>query len=245
MTPVKKKRPISHKVRVPGDAKPKKVKGKPYRTVEWLCIGADVSMSSISLGGIAKTKEGKMRVGAVTLRWEKGTDYFTRLKGAAKCHDIVHELCINMRVQAELDEIHIAVEEAVAIGYLKRAQSAWVKQQLQISGAFLGGLVRWGYFDIREIQAQQWQKHVADDLGITTHHTKWSPTKKEGKFRAREWIEQFHPKWDGHWPDLIKDEKLGLISRPEGRKAQAVQSDDRYEALAMAHWMREELKRGA
>lgn len=241
--PVKKKRPNSPKVRVPGEVKKKS--GRQYRRVEWVCIGADVSMSSISLGGIALTRDGKIRTGAVTRRWQKNTDYFTRLSDAAKAHDIVHDLFIEMRVQAELDEIHFAVEEAVAIGYLKRAQSAWVKQQLQISGAFLGGLVRYGYKDIREIQAQQWQALVAADLGITTHHTKWNPDKKTGKFRAKQWIVKFHAKWDGGWPDLINDAKLGLIARPEGRKAQAVQSDDRYEALAMAAWMREELRRHA
>lgn len=200
-------------------------------------------MSSISLGGIAKTHDGKIRTGAVTKRWQKNTDYFIRMSDAAKAHDIVHDLLAEMKVMADLDEIHFAIEEAVAIGYLQRAKnSSWAKQQIQISGAFLGGLLRWGYKDITEIQAQQWQALVAADLGITTHHTKWNPTKKEGKFRAKEWIERFHPKWDGHWEDLINDSKLGLIARPEGRKAQAVQSDDRYEALAAAWWMRQELK---
>lgn len=243
MKPVakKKKSPNFTKVAVSGDSSKK----KPYRTVKWIAVGADVSMSSISLGGIAKTSEGKIRTGAVTTRWPKNTDYFKRMVDAAKAHDIVHELFIEMRIQAEIEEIHFAVEEAVAIGYLQRASnSSWAKQQIQISGAFLGGLLRYGYKDIREIQAQQWQALVAADLGITTHHSKWNPTKKEGKFRAREWVEQFHPAWDGRWPDLIADAKLGLIPKPEGRKQQPKQSDDRYEALAMAWWMRQEMKHG-
>ena len=220
----------------------KKPTGKKWSSIEFAACGADVSLSSISLGVIAKTADGKVRTGATSVRWEKGHDYFDRLAVAARAHEIMYDLYADAKIQPDLAQVFIAVEEAVAIGYLQRAQSSWVKQQLQISGAFLGGLVRWGYRNVYEIQAHQWQKLVADDLGITTHHTKWNPDKKVGKYRAQQWVEQFHPQWDGHWPDIITDTKRGQIPRPEGRKAQGVQSDDRYEALAMAHWMRNEIK---
>lgn len=250
---VKKK---SRQIATPSRARKKKADRKSgFRTVEWAAVGVDVSMASISLAGIAKTSEGKIRTGAVSLRWSHGTDYFERLKSAAKCHDLVHDLFIEMKVMAELNEIYFAVEEAVAISYIKRGESGWVKQQLQLSGALLGGLVRYGYVNIVEIQANQWRKIVADDLGITIHTSKWNdesylslpesfpkPLKGQvGKYRAWQWIVEQHPQWDGHWPDIIKTSK-GQISRPEKSKAQGVQSDDRYECFAMAQWMRKELK---
>lgn len=259
--PVKKKSaPKLRKKPVPG----KKTTGKGWSRVEWVAIGADVSMSSISLAGIARTRDGKVRVGTHTVRWEKGTDFFERMGSAAKAHDVVHELFINMKVMPELNEIAIATEEAVPIGMLQRgtkgknagATGAWMKQQIQISGAFVGGLVRYGYKDIYEIQANQWRALVAADLGITTHYSKWKTedvlalpehyhVKKDsiGKYRAQQWVELFHPKWDGKWPDIITSAK-GKVSRPEKSKAMGEQCDDRYEALAMAEWLRRELKKG-
>lgn len=229
---------------------PKPVSGKQRWTkAKWVCIGGDISMSSISLGGIACTSDGKIRVAAHAVRWQKGTDYFDRMKDAARAHDIVDGLMEGLQVMVEPEDVYFALEEAVSFGHLQRGASNSMKQQVQISGAFIGGLLKWGYPNIYEIQANKWRKLVADDLatlpefeGMTIHHTKWNPDKKIGKFRAKQWIERFHPKWDGHWADLITDSKLGLIPRPEGRNAQAAQSDDRYEALAMAAVMRKELK---
>lgn len=243
--PVKKR-----KVAVSG----KKPSDKKWTKVEWVCIGADVSMSSISLAGLARTRDGKLRHGAISKRWLKNTDYFIRLKEAAAAQEFTFDLFAEMKVMAELNEIAFAVEEAVSIGFLQRAESAWVKQQLQISGAFLGGLLKWGYSDIYEIQANQWRALVAHDLGITTHTSKWNNTeylalppefhaapKNVGKYRAQQWVQVFHSKWDGHWPDIVNT-KDGQVPRGNS-KAQGVQSDDRYEALAMAEWLRRELKK--
>lgn len=249
---VKKGRDFSKKP-VPGKAAKKKKKSPGYSRVQWVCIGGDVGMSAISLGGIAKLSKsdgGGIRAGAVTRRWTKDEDYFNRMKQAASAHEIVQDLFSEMKLLVNLDQVFFAVEEAVPLGALQggtrgRPQGstgAYMKQQIQISGAFLGGLFRWGWKNVYEIQANQWRQVVAADLGITIHHSKWNPDKKIGKFRAKQWIEQFHPEWDGHWPDMIRSNKLGLISQPETSKAQPVQSDDRYEALAMAQWMREERK---
>jgi hypothetical protein len=41
----------------------------------------------------------------------------------------------------ELDEIGIAVEEAVAVGYIQRANSAYIKPTIQLAGSFFGGLL--------------------------------------------------------------------------------------------------------
>lgn len=211
--------------------------------MEWVCVGIDSSYYSISAGGIAKTKDGKIRVAAVARRWDRNTDYWKRIEEAAKGHELLHELFAALKIEPNLDEVYIVHEEPVAISHFRKGASQVAKQQMEIGGALLGGLLRWGWKNLWQIQAQQWQKPVADDLGITTHHTKWNPTKKEGKFRAKDWIKEFHPKWDGHWPDLISHNKLGLIVKPETSRAQGVQSDDRYEALAMANFMRLELKK--
>lgn len=216
-----------------------------YRSVEWVAIGGDISMSSIALAGTAVLKNGKRRKArAVIERWERGTDYFERMEAASRAERAVHELFSALKVMPELNQVYIALEEPWAFGMVRGGQSNALKQQAQISGAFIGGLLRWGWKQVFEIQANYWRKLVADDLGITIHHTKWNPTKTEGKFRAKEWVEKFHPNWDGHWPDLISHTKKGLIPRPEGSRAKAVQSDDRYEAFAMMQWMCNEIKTG-
>jgi hypothetical protein len=251
----KKVRPKNRKLPVPGKDR--------WRRVEWVCVGIDISLSSISLGGLARTKAGKLRTGAITHRWEKNLDYFERILQVSKAHDFMHDLFAELQVMAELDEIAIAIEEAVPIGMLQRgtrgkqsaAGGAWMKQQLQISGALLGGLIRYGYKDVYEIQANQWRKLVADDLGITTHASKWNtedvlklpkdfnPRKDAiGKYRAQQWIREFHPKWDGHWPDIIGSSH-GNIQRPESSKAMGLQCADQYETLAMAEWLRREVKK--
>lgn len=231
---VKKKRPNSAKSPVSG--------GKTrWSRVEWVAVGVDISVSSVSLAGIAKTSSGKIRSAkAISCRWQKEVDYLERMKQAAKAHDLMHELFMAMKVEPELHQVNIAIEESVAIGHLQRGVSMHVKQQLEICGAFMGGLLRYGWQYLYQIQWQQWAKLVAEDLGITTHHTKWNPDKHVGKYRAQQWVEQFHPKWDGHWPDLVYSSKHGLVERGDS-KAKGKQSDDRYEALGIMNWMRKEI----
>jgi hypothetical protein len=257
---LKKKSPGIRKTAVSG----KKKTGKRWSSVEWVCIGGDISPSSLSLAGLARTKDGKLRSGSISVRWPKEVDYFGRMAKLAKAHDFIHDVIATLKVLPELNEIAIAIEEAVPIGMLQRgtkgkksgATGAWMKQQIQISGAFIGGLLRYGYKDIYEIQANQWRALVAKDLGITTHASKWNTqdvlklpdgyhakSNTVGKYRAQQWVEEFHPKWDGKWPDIIASSH-GQISRPPTSKAQGVQADDRYEAYAIAEWLRRELKKG-
>jgi hypothetical protein len=128
-----------------------------------------------------------------------------------------------------------------------------MKQQAEISGAFLSGLVRWGYTNVSQMNSIRWRTMVAEELGITTHHSKWkSPElarkynttpKDSGKFRAKQWalgseegmtfaedigFDDVIP----DWPDIIKT-KNGNTPRPEGSTAKAIQPDDRYDALAV------------
>src|SRR4051812_13890634 len=120
-------------------------RGRRWTKAEWVCIGGDISMSSISLGGIAKTIDGKVRVEAHAVRWQKGTDYFDRLKDAANAHDVVDGLMARLKVMVEPENVYFALEEPVSYGHFKQGQSNSIKQQCQISGAFMGGLVKWGY----------------------------------------------------------------------------------------------------
>src|SRR5699024_5862956 len=128
---------------VPGKVAKKKRPGDKWRSVEWVAVGADVSMSTISVAGLARIHGGGLRHGAFSIRWAKDDDYFKRMKEAAKAHEAIQELFRVMKVMPELNDVYIAVEEAVSFGHLQRAQSAHVKQQIQISGAFIGGLLRW------------------------------------------------------------------------------------------------------
>ena len=239
MKPTAKKKLPKTGVDLPGMSKRKK---RRYARAAWVCVGVDASYYGISVAVVAKTTEGKIRVGTAAKRWTKVDDYFSRLADAAKGHEILLNAFQDAKVMCELHQVFIAQEEPVAIGHLQRIEGRVMKQQCEISGAFLGSLFRWGWHQVWQIQANQWRALVARDLGITIHHTKWNPDKWIGKFRAKQWVKEFHPTWDKDWPDIIKNEKHGMIPRPVNSRAKPVQSNDLYEALAMAQWMREALK---
>lgn len=261
--PVKKKKPQDFtKNPVPGKGLKKKTKRVRATSVEYVAIGADVSTYSISLSGLALMKNGDTRHGSISKRWTKEHDYFSRMRDAARAHELVLDLMGGMNLLAELNDVFIAAEEPVSYGHLQRKESKTIKQQCQISGSFLGSMLRWGWNQIYEIQANSWRKVIADDLAakhkvdFTIHKSKWNEPsflafpkefhfspKSAGKYRAAQWLHEIHPDWDGHWPDIISDNKLGMIPRPEGRKAQGVQPDDRYDAFPMAEWMRRELEK--
>lgn len=227
---------------------------RELRTRGWAVLGFDISMSSIAAAGIGYDATLKKLKGPdfIYLRWEKDDEYFDRLKEAANAHLLIDALLTEPGLILDLDEIFIAQEEPWPVGMVNRGgMSSWLKQQAEISGAFLGGLVRWGYTNVSQINSVRWRKMVADDLGITTHHSKWrSPElalehncapKDSGKFRAKEWaldiglttmagsgFENEIP----DWPDIVHS-KDGNKPRPENSKAKAVQPDDRYDALAV------------
>jgi hypothetical protein len=223
--------------------------------VEWVAVGIDTSTYSIS-GAMIAMQYGKLTpVRTDVIRWGKGTDYFTRMRAAAMAHEFMIDL-LGPKVGAKLEEVYIAIEEPVSYGHMQRMQSQSIKQQIQIQGALMGGLLRWGYQNIYEIQANQWRKIIADDLGITIHKTKYNDADflplpdgfhvakgAVGKFRSKQWAQEFHSDWDGHWTDLIQHTKLGVIAKPPESKAAGFQPDDRYDALAMMEWMRREVEK--
>ena len=193
----------------------------------------------------------------VMKRWSKDDHYFDRLRDCARSSELVHELVGQLGITPETDEIFIAQEEPIPYSMIGKMQSGYMKQQIEISGAFLGGLLRFGYNQLAQISHNDWRGVVARDLGITTHYSKWKDPAlvkiynckpaDTGKFRAKQWA-MLKGAGSGEpeipdWPDIISS-KDGKIPRPEGSKAKAIQPDDRYDALAIMQWMVEDLERG-
>jgi hypothetical protein len=240
-----------------------KAQPRELRKRGWMVVGFDTSMSSIAGAAIGYDRTLDKYVGPKFsyLRWEKEDHYFARLSEAAKSHEIVLGLQADLGLLLNLDEIFIAQEEPWPMGMSRGGLSAFMKQQAEVSGAFLGGLLRYGYKEIWQINSIRWRKLIADDLEITTHHSKWKSPElakqynckpgDSGKFRSKEWA--FHtlgispwlaqagfPEEIPDWPDIIES-KDGKKPRPEGSIAKAVQPDDRYDSLAIMEWLRQEI----
>jgi len=199
-------------------------------------------------------------------RWSKEDHYFTRLRDAAKGHELVLDLIHGLGMVIGDEEIWIAQEEPFPPHgkFMAKGQSSFLKQQAEISGAFLGGLLRYGYGQLFQVHNTSWRKVVADQISeatgedVTTHVSKWRSQKladrfycrlpDSGKFRAQQWAQDVFEPWIAQaggneipdWPPII-ERKDGKVPRPADSKALAVQSDDRYEALAMMEWMRLEI----
>lgn len=215
----------------------------------WMVVGFDTSLSALSASAIAYDAIlGKFK-GPVfrTLRWDTSIPYFERIKDASKSHELVLDLLGQLKLTLSNEEIWIAQEEPWPMGMPMGKSSGHLKQQAEISGAFLAGLVRWGYPNIAQLNTTHWRMMVAADLGITIHYTKWrSPElalkynclpKDSGKFRSKQWARSFprenFPNAVPDLPDIIKT-KAGNTPRPEGSKAKAIQPADEYDALAIA-----------
>jgi len=223
----------------------------------WVVCGFDVAMTNIAgaaIGWDAVLKKLKGPV-FVDIRWTKEDHYFERLKWAAKSHEFILALQAQLVMSISPEKIFIAEEEPWPFGLTKGGESSWLKQQAEMSGAFLGGLVRYGFQNVSQMNTIRWRKVVADELGITTHVSKWKdPTlagkynttpDNVGKFRTKQWALNPGYAFQGtfseevpDFPDIISNAKLGRIPRPEGSRAKAVQPDDRYDALAVcwAHY---------
>lgn len=234
-------------------AKAKLAKIAAPRKRGWMVAGFDTSMSSIAGAAIGWDETLKKFRGPefIEVRWSKQDEYFYRLKQAAKSHEIILDLMHELKLSLDLDEVWIAQEEPWPMGMVGKGASAFLKQQAEISGAFLGGLVRYGYTQVAQINSMRWRTMIAEDLGITTHHSKWRSSElaaqynckpaDSGKFRTKQWALGWNhgtQGWGMHdeipdWPDIIESSKLGKIPRPEESKARAVQPDDRYDALAV------------
>ena len=234
----------------------KKHPKKQQKSASWMACGFDLSPASISGAAFAYDDTLKKTLGPVMIskRWDKDEDWFVRMRALARSHDFIHDLQQEMKIIIEVEDVFIVYEEPFPVGMANRMISNSMKQQAQLSGAFVAGLLRWGYFELYEMRSWDWRDLVAKELGITTGFKKWNDPKLAGefncapkdvgKFRAKQWALREWPHLP-EFPDIIRHNKRGNISRPENSKAKGLQSDDRYEALAMAEWMKRELERGA
>lgn len=225
----------------------------------WMLAGFDLSYSSIAAAAISYDAILHKHKGPVFYmqRWSKEDEFFDRLKFVAKAQDIIFTLMGELKLgNMPLDKIYIAQEEPFPVTgkFVQSGNSNRLKQQAEMSGAFLGGLLRYGYENISQMHNQTWRGVVAKDLGTTTYYKKWKDPalcaiynckpNDTGKFRSKQWAlgEQYSPfnvSKIPDWPDIIESSKLGKIPRPEGSVAKAVQPDDRYDALAImrAEWL--------
>ena len=270
MKPQKKVKPkISKKS---GARKKGAVKSLDRHSKSWVAIGFDTSLSSLAGAAMGYDDVLKKELGPVFVmrRWSTEDEYFDRLRMCAKSHELVLDLLAELKMSLPLDRIFIAQEEPFPphSSFMKRQGGGGqaMKQQAEISGAFLGGLVRYGYINIFQIGSDKWRGRIRDSLidagqegpEFSLYHTKWKSEKlalrfnckpaDSGKFRAKQWALDVMEPWTYQtreveipdWPDIIRSSK-GHVPRPETSKAKAFQPDDRYDALAMCDWMRWEM----
>jgi DNA adenine methylase len=227
----------------------------------WAVLGFDLSLSGIAGAGVGYDSTLDKYVGPafISRRFEKDDDYFSRLEFLARAEEIVQDLILELKLILGNDEIYIAIEEPFPphTKFTQKGQGKSLKQQAEMSGAFLGGLARWGYGELWQIHNTHWRKLVADDLGTTLHPPKWKDPalcaiyncapRDAGKFRAKQWamMNQGYA-WQGvfgeipDYPDMIQS-KNGKIPRPKKSKAKAFQPDDRYDALAIMEFLHRDL----
>ena len=227
----------------------------------WMVAGFDTSQSC--LAGAAIAWDATMRVfkGPVFTieRWMGGEDYMSRIRKCGYSFELILDLKHKLGVITDSEHIFIAQEEPWPMGMAGGSNftSGYLKQQAEISGAFLAGMLRFGYTNVVQMNSTRWRQIVAADLGITIHHSKWRDPvlckqyncipQDSGKFRSKQWAlgyapfsERFHFKVPD-LPDIIKS-KHGNTPRPDGSKAKAIQPADEYDALAICWTFYNELQ---
>lgn len=198
----------------------------PKRTKVPVAIGFDLSLSS--LAGCAKMYDPVLKElrGPVWLidRWKKDVPFNDRLLTVSRAHIFVIELLSLLGgIVKEADDIHIAVEQPP----LRIMNANRLAQQSMMFGSFVGGLLRYGYKNVFPANIMQWQEIVANDLGIKVN-------KDFDKWTVKNWaIEVYGME---KWPDLIRNNKLGLIPKPQGSVAMPEQPDDRFDATGIMEY---------
>jgi len=226
----------------------------------WMVAGFDVSLSVVAGAAVAWDEVLKKFKGPAFIekRWTKEDHYFERLKVAGMAHEFILDLQAALSISISSKNVFIAEEEPWPFGLIKGGDSGWLKQQAEMSGAFLGGLVRYGFQNVSQMNTIRWRQMVANDLGITTHVSKWKDPKlcmvyncapaNVGKFRTKQWALAYSENGNywiepvPNWADIIKGNS-GNIPRPKNSRAKAHQPDDRYDALAICwtHYLELEL----
>lgn len=201
----------------------------------WAVVGVDTSMSSIAAVALGYDATLDKMVGPAhkDMRWYTEDDYFKRLGQAAKGHDLILDVLKDIWV-VDLARVVIVCEEPWFFGAVKRQQSAWLKQQAEVSGSFKGSLARYGFPLIYEINNQQWKKSLREEGVEFAPGNKSDP---DMKWKVKRWAVETLGLPD--LPDLVKDRNSSKIPRPEsgyGAKAKAIQPDDIYDAAALCMW---------
>jgi hypothetical protein len=256
--------------------KPKK-KHRPLMAVPdeisrgWMVAGFDLALSSIAGAAIAYDAITKRFKGPAFVAefWTPDDDYFDRLVRVNKAQDFILDLSAELGVLLPYKDIVVAVEEPFPAhgGFTKRGISVTLKQQAELSGAFLSGLLRAGFTNVMQISNQHWRSLVASNISaetgedVTTYPAKWQSgtlstrfnctPKDSGKFRAQQWAQDIFEPWIAQqggseipdYPPMIKNSKKGeggKKPRPADSKAKAFQPDDRFDALAIMEYARVE-----
>lgn len=211
--------------------KPKQV-DKPLAEPSYAVIGIDMSLSNIS--GACQVYDSKLGVfSPVTVhrvRFTKADHWYTRMLTAAKAHDFIFDLVKQASLAGiETDNYVIGVEEPWPAHLAKKGDSAWLRQQAQIHGSFVGGLLRWGWTRVYEVNNQLWKGPVRDALGKGTID-KWD---------VKDWAVE---KWGIEVPDIINTAKLGMIEQPSTSRAKPHAPNDIYDALGVMNWTGREVE---
>lgn len=252
--------------------KPKK-KNRPLASIPeeitkgWMVAGFDLSLSSIAGASLAYDALTKRFKGpAFTAEfWTPEDDYFERLVRVNNAQDFIYDLSAELNIVLPYKDIVIAVEEPFPShgGFTKRGISNTLKQQAELSGAFLSGLLRAGFKNVMQISNQHWRQLVGQEISeatgedVTIYAKKWQSgalatrfnctPKDSGKFRAQQWAQDIFEPWIAQqggneipdFPPMIKG-KHGKQSRPAESKAKAFQPDDRFDALCIMEYARVE-----
>lgn len=208
-------------------------------------IGIDLSLHTLALASLAWDSVLRKWMGPsfVVIRWNKNDHYFDRLRELSRPEQFIADLQTEMKLLVEPSQVYIAIEEPWPTAMVGRGNSNTLKQQAEMNGALMAGLLRYGFSNVYQINNQWWKQVIADDLGITPHWTSFGKG-LEGKMRSKQWALDSRRDWRKPvpvWPDIIEDKKNGgRMPQPEESRAQPLQPDDRYDALAMAKWMQYE-----
>ena len=212
-------------------------------------VGIDSSLTSIAAVAWGyDAKIGKHKVEHGEIRWMPEVDYFARMRDAAKAHELVLDLLHKMWT-VDLENVYIAMEEAVHYGAIQRGIAAFAKQQMEVAGALKGSLARYGFPNMEEVNNSSWHKTLRQE-GIQfaaiprgTRGVERERIKLENKYLVKEFAIEFYGLPD--LPDLVASKSGAKIPRPEsgfGAKAKAVQPNDIFDAAAVLHYHRRELE---
>lgn len=160
----------------------------------------------------------------ISHRWEKGFPHNEKLKQLSKAHEFVLDLLYLSGAMIEHEHIYIGIEQFPISKFSKGNR---VREQCELIGSFMGGLLRYGYPNVTFVNPKSWQSLVAADLDKKLNEL--------DKWDVKEWAIEVYDA--PAWRDLTYHAKRGLIPRPKGSKAQSVQPDDRFDSTGVMEYV--------